>query len=63
MEVDPALSMQAAVNLKNVRLDPHVVSGDGSAGYPPGAPYDRIISTCSVRSVPPHGWRRSNRAA
>ncbi|MBT2526668.1 methyltransferase [Streptomyces sp. ISL-99] len=53
MEVDPALSMQAAVNVMNVRLDPHVVCGDGSAGYAPGAPYDRIISTCSVRSVPP----------
>ncbi|MFD5394566.1 methyltransferase [Streptomyces sp. NPDC127097] len=31
---------------------PHVVCADGAGGWPPNAPYDRIIATCSVRTVP-----------
>lgn len=30
-----------------------VVVGDGSAGYPPLAPYDRIMVTAAVEEVPP----------
>ena len=29
-----------------------VVTGDGAEGYPPGAPYDRVISTVAVAEVP-----------
>jgi protein-L-isoaspartate(D-aspartate) O-methyltransferase len=32
-----------------------VVTADGEQGYPPGAPYDRIISTASVYQVP-YAW-------
>ncbi|MEU3353425.1 methyltransferase domain-containing protein [Streptomyces sp. NPDC037389] len=36
------------------RLGPvaDVVHGDGFAGYGPGAPYDRIVVTCGVRTLP-----------
>lgn len=32
-----------------------VVAIDGAGGWPPAAPYDRIISTASTRDIPP-GW-------
>ncbi|WP_236241958.1 methyltransferase domain-containing protein [Streptomyces sp. CC228A] len=57
IEVDPALAAQAASNLKNVGLEPAVVTGDGAAGHPHGGPYHRIIATCSVRKVPT-AWLR-----
>ncbi|NUS16131.1 MAG: methyltransferase domain-containing protein [Streptomyces sp.] len=30
-----------------------VVTGDGASGYPPGAPYDRVMATCELPSIPP----------
>jgi protein-L-isoaspartate O-methyltransferase len=53
VEVDPALAAQAADNLKHAGLEPQLIAGDGVAGYPGGAPYDRVLATCSVRRVPP----------
>ncbi|HEY3477432.1 MAG TPA: methyltransferase domain-containing protein [Streptomyces sp.] len=29
-----------------------VVTGDGAEGHPPGAPYDRIMATCELPSIP-----------
>ncbi|MGW4236462.1 methyltransferase domain-containing protein [Streptomyces sp. NPDC004749] len=52
VEVDAALSARAASHLRNAGLEPTVLSGDGAAGVPDGAPYDRVIATCSVRRVP-----------
>ncbi|WP_175410149.1 methyltransferase domain-containing protein [Streptomyces sp. TRM64462] len=60
IELDPDLAVQAAQNLKGVDLEPRVVSGDGAAGHPDGAPFDRVIATCSVRDVP-HAWLRQTR--
>ncbi|MGW7364519.1 methyltransferase domain-containing protein [Streptomyces sp. NPDC054841] len=52
IEVDPVLTTNAALALKNADLELKVIGGDGAAGYTAAAPYDRIIATCSVRQVP-----------
>jgi protein-L-isoaspartate(D-aspartate) O-methyltransferase len=52
IEVDPAVADLARQSLANIGLHPVVISGDGLAGYPAGAPYDRIIGTCSTARVP-----------
>ncbi|MFJ7201927.1 methyltransferase domain-containing protein [Streptomyces sp. NPDC098789] len=53
IEVDPELSARAAVRLGSVGLEPRVICGDGAFGYEEGGRYDRVIATCSVRSIPP----------
>jgi protein-L-isoaspartate(D-aspartate) O-methyltransferase len=52
IEIDPAIAQRARSNLAKANRDVRVVTGDGAAGYPPQAPYDRIIATCSVATVP-----------
>ena len=52
VEIDPALLAQAAVSLEAAGYAPHLVNGDGAAGWPDGAPYDRVHSTCAVARVP-----------
>ncbi|MFB7127615.1 methyltransferase domain-containing protein [Kitasatospora sp. NPDC056273] len=42
----------ARTRLGEAGFAPVVVRADGADGYPPGAPYDRIIATCGVRRVP-----------
>ncbi|MFD4657001.1 protein-L-isoaspartate(D-aspartate) O-methyltransferase [Kitasatospora sp. NPDC058444] len=53
VELDPAVAAQAAANFRALDAVPTTVVGDAADGYPPGAPYDRGILTCSVREVPP----------
>ncbi|MGH3798265.1 MAG: methyltransferase domain-containing protein [Pseudonocardiaceae bacterium] len=52
VEVDPAVAEAARRNLAGLGRRPLVVTSDGARGYPPGAPYDRVIATCSVHTVP-----------
>ncbi|MFI1105798.1 methyltransferase domain-containing protein [Streptomyces melanogenes] len=53
VEVDPSLTHTARSSLARHGLgEVTVVCGDGFAGYEPGAPYDRIIATCGVRTLP-----------
>ncbi len=52
VEIDLDVAKQARANLAKANQDVRVVTGDGAEGYPPGAPYDRIIATCSVGTVP-----------
>jgi protein-L-isoaspartate(D-aspartate) O-methyltransferase len=54
VEVDPAVADAArralhASGYGQVR----VVTGDGADGYPPGAPFDRLIATVAAREIPP----------
>ena len=51
----PELAEQARRNLEAAGYADRVtvVVGDGSKGYPPAAPYDRIIVTAAAPSVPP----------
>lgn len=52
IEVDGELADAARIALDRAGYRPTVVTGDGADGYPPGAPYDRIISTASVLRIP-----------
>ena len=59
MEVDPSIAAQAGANLAKLNRPVTVIIGDGEHGYPPGAPYDRIISTVSVLAGQlPYEWVR-----
>ena len=51
VEVDPVLAEQAQQRLAEVGYRPIVHVGDGADGYPPGAPYDRVIVTCALTSL------------
>lgn len=55
VEVDPAVAELARPNLAGVGRAPLVITADGAEGYSAAAPYDRVISTCSVQTVP-YAW-------
>ncbi|MFF0446665.1 methyltransferase domain-containing protein [Streptomyces sp. NPDC004609] len=52
VEVDSALASAAGKRLEAVAAEVAVEVGDGTAGWSPGAPYDRVISTYAVDRVP-----------
>lgn len=52
VEYDPEVAQGARENLHRAGLAPTVVEGDGRAGWSRGAPYDRIIATCSLLEIP-----------
>ncbi|MGH3899796.1 MAG: methyltransferase domain-containing protein [Pseudonocardiaceae bacterium] len=56
IEVDSCLAKGARRALTNSGYNPLVITGDGMAGYSAGAPYDRVISTASIREVVPRAW-------
>jgi len=55
VEVDGAVADAARRALDAFGLPVRVVHGDGARGFPGGAPYDRVIATCGLRSVP-YAW-------
>lgn len=55
VEVDPVVADTARGNLTRAGHEPLVITGDGIQGYPPAAPYDRVIATCAVQTVP-YAW-------
>ncbi|MFH8552054.1 methyltransferase domain-containing protein [Streptomyces celluloflavus] len=60
IDVDPELVSVARQRLQEAGYAPTLVAGDGMAGYPAGAPYDRLLATCGVGRVP-DAWRMQTR--
>jgi protein-L-isoaspartate(D-aspartate) O-methyltransferase len=53
IEIDPEIAAAARSRLSSFAYRSlHCVSGDGYLGYPPMAPYDRIVVTASCADVP-----------
>ncbi|MCI3927881.1 methyltransferase domain-containing protein [Streptomyces sp. AN091965] len=52
IEIDKDLAEHAETVLRAAGCVPRLVVGDGEEGHPPGAPYDRLISTVAVRQLP-----------
>ncbi|MFJ2769430.1 methyltransferase domain-containing protein [Streptomyces sp. NPDC087300] len=52
VDLDPEITESARRHLAAAGYRPAVVTGDGAAGCAERAPYDRIIATCTLTSVP-----------
>ncbi|QNE77355.1 methyltransferase domain-containing protein [Streptomyces finlayi] len=52
VELDPEITESARRHLAAAGRRPAVVTGDGARGCPERGPYDRIIATCALPSVP-----------
>ncbi|HZV49754.1 MAG TPA: methyltransferase domain-containing protein [Candidatus Dormibacteraeota bacterium] len=52
IDLHPELVEAAGRCLADLGYRPRLAVADGRLGYPPAAPYDRIIATCSVRRIP-----------
>ncbi|MFF5715940.1 methyltransferase domain-containing protein [Streptomyces buecherae] len=61
VEVDRSLADRARTVLRQAGYTPEVICADGERGHPERAPYDRVISTASVRRVPA-AWLEQTRA-
>lgn len=60
VEIDPALADHARQALDRAGYPVRVVTGDGAEGYAPGAPYDRVVVTASVHTLP-YAWVEQTR--
>ncbi|MET7328018.1 ATP-grasp peptide maturase system methyltransferase [Nonomuraea sp. NPDC005650] len=61
VEYDPTVAMRARQAITSAGYAPTLIEGDGLYGHAEGAPYDRLIATCSVRVIP-WAWPRQVRA-
>jgi methyltransferase of ATP-grasp peptide maturase system len=52
VDIDEALVDTARERLAAVGFRPTCVATDGALGYPPNAPYDRVLATCAVSRIP-----------
>ncbi len=52
IDIDASLVATAGTRLADLGHHPHLLSGDGAAGAPGRAPFDRIIATCGVPRIP-----------
>jgi protein-L-isoaspartate(D-aspartate) O-methyltransferase len=54
IEIDPVIAAEARRNLDGLGLGGiAVITGDGSAGFPAGAPYDRVVATVGCADLAP----------
>ncbi|MGW6919081.1 methyltransferase domain-containing protein [Kitasatospora sp. NPDC054939] len=53
VDVDPELTTDAAWRLESAGYRPSIHTGDGALGVSSKAPFDRIIATCGMQSIPP----------
>ncbi|WP_307827812.1 ATP-grasp peptide maturase system methyltransferase [Planomonospora sp. ID82291] len=60
VEYDPAVAERARRAIGRFGCTPTLAVGDGLHGHDENAPYDRLIATCSVRTIPP-AWMRQVR--
>jgi protein-L-isoaspartate O-methyltransferase len=61
IDVNPDLTTTARDRLRHCGYTPTVITADGAHGYPDHAPYDRILVTFAVTSIPP-AWIDQTRA-
>lgn len=52
IDLDPEITESARQHLATAGYHPAVVTGDGTRGVPERAPFDRIIATCTLTSIP-----------
>ncbi|MFF5986071.1 ATP-grasp peptide maturase system methyltransferase [Prauserella flavalba] len=60
VDIDPSLSLAAKAALAAIGYTPECEVADGEKGFEPGAPYDRVLCTCSVSHIPP-AWLEQTR--
>ena len=60
IEIDAALANQAVAALESTGWPVTVITGDGEKGYPENAPYDRVMATAAIHTVP-HAWVEQTR--
>ncbi|MER6343082.1 methyltransferase domain-containing protein [Streptomyces sp. NPDC001595] len=52
VDLEPEITESARRHLDTAGYHPVVVTGDGARGVPERAPFDRIIATCALPSIP-----------
>ncbi|MFE3520457.1 methyltransferase domain-containing protein [Streptomyces sp. NPDC059161] len=52
VDLDPEITESARTHLAAAGYRPAVITGDGARGCPSRAPFDRVVATCTVGSVP-----------
>lgn len=60
VEIDAGLAEIARKNLDAAGRHPQVVTGDGGRGWPGRGPYDRVLSTAAVETIP-YPWVQQTR--
>lgn len=60
IEIDAGVSQRAGLGLASCGYHPELVVGDGLVGWEVSAPYDRVIATCQVTTIP-QAWIEQTR--